>query len=55
VVAHQIFTDADLVGIHEVEHFSHFLLVAAFELVRHGEVFLEEGRERGREGGVVSL
>ena len=51
VVAHQIFTDADLVGIHEVEHFPHFLLVTAFELVRHGEVFLEEKRERGgREG-----
>jgi hypothetical protein len=51
MVAHEIFTNADLVRVHEIQNLSHFLLVPAFVLVRHGEVLLEEGREEGEEGG----
>jgi len=34
VVAHEVFTHANFVGVHEVQHFAHFLLVPALVFVR---------------------
>jgi len=35
MVAHQILADPDFIRIHEIKHFAHFFLVAAFILIGH--------------------
>ena len=51
VVAHEVLADADFVWVHEVEDFSHFLLVPPFEFLGDGEVFLWERWVGGWVGG----